>query len=242
MNPAGKYRVAFAVMLLSVVTGLGMLSACGGGGSDSPRATGSVSFSVVMPDSVANSLIAAAVDCGESGIATVEAEVLDNDSNLLAAGGPWQCTQHSGLISGVEPGQDRLVLLLARDSEGNVNFAGSSNPFDVFAGQTTSAGEITLLPESKPVARIQSDIIFSDSGSFIALDGGQSSDSEDDPLTYRWSILEKPEGSQATLSDPTAVDPTIAIDLFDIYAVRLVVNDGLLDSDPVDETIDTGGE
>jgi hypothetical protein len=243
MKPTAKHRIVFTITASLVLMGIGCLSACGGGGGDSPRATGSVSFSVVMPDDGAsNSLIAAAVDCGESGIATVEAEVLDDASNLLAAGGPWQCTQHSGKISGVEPGEDRVVLLLARDSEAEVNFAGTSKPFDVFAGQTASAGEITLLPESKPIARILFDYIFTDAGPIIAFNGAQSSDPDDDPLTYRWSILEKPEGSQATLSDPTAVDPTIAIDLFDIYVVRLVVNDGLLDSDPVDETIDTGVE
>ena len=238
MKPTGKYRIAFPITASLVLMGIACLSACGGGGGDSPRATGSVSFSVVMPDDGVNSLIAAAVDCGESSIATVEAEVLDNAANLLAAGGPWNCTQHSGTISGVEPGQDRVVLLLARDSEEEVNFAGTSNPFDVFAGQTTSAGEITLLPERKPVAQFEYDFLDSE-GIEIRLDGSLSSDPDEDPLSYRWSIIDQPEGSNPVIEEPTAEITIFRTDRepAGTYTIRLVVNDGLLDSEPEDQDI-----
>jgi hypothetical protein len=238
MKPTAKHRIVFTITASLVLMGIGCLSACGGGGGDSPRATGSVSFSVVMPDDGAsNSLIAAAVDCGESGIATVEAEVLDNADDLLAAGGPWQCTQHSGLISGVEPGPERLVLLLARDLAGEVNFAGFSESFEVIAGQTTSAGEITLLPERKPVAQFSGDLGVQDDELVIELDGSQSFDPDDDALTYSWAIVDQPAESDSFLSDPTDVSPTIFNITQGTYRVRLIVNDGLLDSDPVEQDI-----
>jgi len=39
-------------------------------------------------------------------------------------------------------------------------------------------------------------------GDMTALDGTDSSDPEDDPLAHAWSIIEAPDGSSATLSDP----------------------------------------
>lgn len=66
--------------------------------------------------------------------------------------------------------------------------------------------------------------------STIMLDGSMSSDSDYDALTYQWSILYKPEGSMAVLSDPVQVQPSISIDTAGVYIVQLVVNDGAASS------------
>src|SRR5262249_38453289 len=66
----------------------------------------------------------------------------------------------------------------------------------------------------------------------VYLDGSGSSDPDGDPLTFSWTIVSKPPGSSAQISDPTAVRPNFVADVVGAYVIRLVVNDGILDSDP----------
>ncbi len=69
-------------------------------------------------------------------------------------------------------------------------------------------------------------------GFTVALDGRGSSDLDDDALGYSWSILSKPGGSAAGLSDPLAPTPTLLADVDGEYIVQLIVCDGELDSEP----------
>ena len=69
-------------------------------------------------------------------------------------------------------------------------------------------------------------------GTTVQLDGADSIDVNGDLLTYRWTLLSQPAGSNATLSDVTAIMPTMAIDTPGIYTMQLIVNDGTADSDP----------
>jgi YD repeat-containing protein len=69
-------------------------------------------------------------------------------------------------------------------------------------------------------------------GATVMLDGSASFDSNDDPLTYAWAVAERPEGSTATLSDPTVVQPTFVPDKAGTYTVQLIVNDGAVNSAP----------
>ncbi len=68
-----------------------------------------------------------------------------------------------------------------------------------------------------------------DTGDLVQLDGSGSSDPENDPLTYAWSLV-VPAGSNASLSDASVVDPTFTPDVDGNYTVVLVVNDGTQDS------------
>src|SRR5438093_760910 len=74
-------------------------------------------------------------------------------------------------------------------------------------------------------------------GATITLDGSGSSDPDGGALTYQWSISSKPDGSNAALADPAVVTPTITPDLPGHYDMRLVVNNGRLDSDPATVTV-----
>ena len=73
----------------------------------------------------------------------------------------------------------------------------------------------------------------------VQLDGSASNDPDNDPLTFSWSIISKPNGSSATLSDPAAVKPTFTADRPGTYVGQLVVNDGQLSSAPDTVTIST---
>ena len=71
-----------------------------------------------------------------------------------------------------------------------------------------------------------------DQGDTVLLDGSASDDANGDELSYSWIFVSVPDGSSATLSDAGAVNPTFTADKPGAYEVGLVVNDGLLDSEP----------
>ena len=77
-------------------------------------------------------------------------------------------------------------------------------------------------------------------GATVQLDGSFSVDLDGDPLTFLWSFVSRPTGSSAALSDPLAVRPTFVMDRSGDYVLRLVVNDGAVDSVSDTVTIRTG--
>jgi hypothetical protein len=63
-------------------------------------------------------------------------------------------------------------------------------------------------------------------GATAALTGAASTDANSDALTYQWTLVSKPIGSSAKLSDLAAVTPTLLLDVAGSYTLSLVVNDG----------------
>jgi len=59
----------------------------------------------------------------------------------------------------------------------------------------------------------------------VTLDGSGSSDPDGDDITYSWT-LDTPSGSNASLSDPGAVQPTFTPDVQGDYTATLEVSDG----------------
>ena len=66
----------------------------------------------------------------------------------------------------------------------------------------------------------------------VFLDGSGSSDPDGDPLAYSWLFSSQPDGSTATLAGATTITPNFSPDLAGVYQVRLVVNDGQVNSAP----------
>ena len=85
---------------------------------------------------------------------------------------------------------------------------------------------------STPIARAGADQVGVPAGTRVMLDGSLSSDPDNEPLTYHWSLLSKPAGSAAQLDDPSLVAPSFTADLSGDYVAQLVVNDGTVDSLP----------
>lgn len=65
----------------------------------------------------------------------------------------------------------------------------------------------------------------------VTLDGSGSHDANGDPLAYQWA-LEVPSGSAASLADPSSAITTFVPDVPGTFVASLVVNDGIVASDP----------
>ena len=77
-------------------------------------------------------------------------------------------------------------------------------------------------------------------GETVTLDGSLSSDADGNPIWYTWSFVSVPQGSNATLSDPSSVTPTFTVDKEGAYVVSLVVTDGMEFSIPTSTVTVTG--
>jgi len=67
-------------------------------------------------------------------------------------------------------------------------------------------------------------------GSVVQLDASCSSDPDGDPLTYSWSLIERPPGSSATLDNAAAFLTTFTADAPGTYLAQLIASDGVCDS------------
>jgi len=74
-------------------------------------------------------------------------------------------------------------------------------------------------------------------GNLVFLDGSGSYDADLDPLTYAWSLISRPAGSAAALSDPAAIVPWLVPDMEGLYVAQLIVHDGTIESDPDTVTV-----
>ncbi len=69
----------------------------------------------------------------------------------------------------------------------------------------------------------------------VTLSGSESSDGNDDGLTYFWRLISKPLESVAILSDNTTEETTFTADIDGTYVFGLIVNDGQIES--VEDTV-----
>ena len=102
--------------------------------------------------------------------------------------------------------------------------------------QPPCMGDGNPVQNSPPNADAGSDRTVS-VNTLVTMDGSNSSDVDEDALTYSWSIISSPQGSEVTLTNPTEVDPTFTPDQIGDYVLQLIVNDGEVDSTPATVTI-----
>lgn len=74
-------------------------------------------------------------------------------------------------------------------------------------------------------------------GTFVKLDGSQSSDPKNRPLAYLWTFASRPLASEAAMVDSTTIGPSFRADLPGAYVVSLVVSNSVLASPPVTMTV-----
>jgi RHS repeat-associated protein len=104
---------------------------------------------------------------------------------------------------------------------------------------STPDGVTLITANSPPIANAGRDQRVLE-GNTATLDGTGSHDVDLQPLTYRWLLTSKPDGSTATLTNSNTAHPTFGVDLYGLYQAELIVNDGLVDSAPDRVIVTTG--
>lgn len=97
--------------------------------------------------------------------------------------------------------------------------------------QAVSADTVGTFVSGNPIAYAGEDIAV-ELGERPTISGRQSSDPEDDRLTYRWTLVEQPTESTVELRFPTSSRPILDPNVEGVYAVKLIVSDGFSESKP----------
>ncbi len=90
-------------------------------------------------------------------------------------------------------------------------------------GVVITASETT---DNNPPECVTTDDLAVEIGEAAVLDASASSDPDEDPLTFSWTIVDWPAGSTATLTDADSAIAGLIPDVAGVYQVALVVSDG----------------
>jgi hypothetical protein len=199
---------------------------------------------MAMPQAITNAAVKPVLECvvnngGGSYTAWFGYQNLNSVAVTIPVGSNNQFTPtliDRGQATVFQPGRQHSVF--------SVNFNGSNLVWYLKgpdnSGRTyTAASNSTLCATNHPpVANAgPNQTVFV--GTTVQLNGSGSSDPDGNPITYLWSFVSMPSGSNATLSSTTTVNPTFVVDKPGSYVIQLIVNDGQLDSAPSQVTIRT---
>ena len=149
----------------------------------------------------------------------------------------------SGTLTGCLGGTGKLdcQYLPTDDFVGEDIFSYRAND-GVRDSATVSVVRLSVRPYNKrPVAQagMNQNVDF---GSLIVLDGSASYDPEGEEVTYYWTIESAPMGSRAKLAGVGSARPKIIVDRDGVFVLKLVVNDGKLDSPPTRVSLTVKGQ
>lgn len=161
---------------------------------------------------------------------------IDNDGNPVN-GIQISNTAHSAATSAIDFNTAHAVFrtnslvtsLIASSGSVNttpVSLAAATNHFQ------TTLGSVNVAPEAN--AGVAQNVLMS---SKVTLNGGNSSDANNDSLTYQWTLVSKPSTSNASLFEATTSMPYFTPDVAGTYTASLTVSDGRLSSTPSTVTI-----
>lgn len=77
----------------------------------------------------------------------------------------------------------------------------------------------------RPVAVVTTDLAKVLVGESIAFDGSGSTDADQDQLSYRWTLIDRPDGSTAVLQNATSAQASVVADKPGLYTAFLEVTD-----------------
>ncbi len=139
----------------------------------------------------------------------------------------WEFKSTPGGSSAVLAGETSVAPRFTADLDGDYEVLLTVN-----SGQETKTDTVVIIASTgniRPNADAGSDQNIN-KGTKVTLDGSDSSDANNDRLTYSWNLASKPNGSSASLTSTTSATPSFSADKDGIYDIELTVNDGSLDS------------
>ncbi|MBI2876791.1 MAG: PASTA domain-containing protein, partial [Candidatus Tectomicrobia bacterium] len=162
-------------------------------------------------------------------------------SSLTLSAANTATVQGEGTVNGIR-GYSFTATVTDQASPGKgADFFGISiagpNGYAFSASGTLAGGDLKVTPTNQaPVAVTGPDQNVA-VGELVTLDGRNSYDPDNDPITYAWTIRSRPEGSNVVLTNPGSVTPTFVPDLPGTYIFDLVVSDGRLNSSSDDTQV-----
>ena len=202
---------------------IALLSACGGGGSDTGAAP---------PAPAANTAPVANAGAAQS-LMTNTTATLDGSASSDANGDlltyAWTLTSKPvGSLASLSLPTTPMPTFIA-DVAGAYMASLTVNDGKVNSGNVATVNITASMTNAAPVANagVAQNVV---AGSVVTLDGSASSDANSDPLTYAWTLTSKPAGSTAALSSTTSAKPTFTADVAGTYVASVVVNDGKVSS------------
>ncbi len=199
-----------------------VLSACGGGQGDSkpvvensnsaPVANAGIDQNVMVSDVVS-------VDASSSNDP-------DNDQLTYA----WQFIKKPDISQAILTSTTTKTPSFNADTDGVFELS-----LTVSDGKLSSEKDSVVItvnkPNTQPLANAGRDQNIA-INSTVWLDGSNSSDAESQSLDYQWQFITKPSGSIAELVNANSVTPNFSIDLAGDYEIELLVDDGIVESQP----------
>ncbi|MBB5369474.1 MULTISPECIES: PKD domain-containing protein [unclassified Janthinobacterium] len=205
------------------------LSACGGGGNDVTENPGTVTppVTVVNTAPVAHAGLAQSVIAGS--VVTLDASASsDVDGDALTY--KWVLNSKPVSSAAVLDSLSAVKPTFVADVAGS--YVATLVVNDGKVNSELSSVTITASVANAPPVAYAGNAITVVAGVLgVMLDGSASSDANGDSLTYKWSLLSKPDGSAVQLVDATSARPYLRVDVPGAYEVGLVVNDGQVDSE-----------
>ena len=225
-HPKNNKEAISRIIKCSLFTlGIIILSACGGGGSDDSSSSDNDNNTTTNTAPVASAGIDLAVAVNQL-VNLSAANSSDADGDSLS----YQWTINSL--------PDGSTITLSDNSISKPNFiADIAGEYEfslvVNDGTVDSSADVVMviatLSNTIPVAQAGTDQEVT-TGDQVTINGSQSSDEDDDTLTYAWTMASQPSGSSTTLEQSTQVSATFTADVDGDYTVALIVNDGSSDS------------
>jgi len=192
----------------------------------------------VLPDSTPQVAIAAAPTAGDSPLEVdFASSVVGGDGTLVYhwdfGDGETVTLEAGALIDGDRPIESprhtylpglHIPRLIVTDGDGDLG---------------TAATQVHV-PNRAPVIDVgSSDPRCIPLGPHV-IDASESYDLDEQPLSFDWTLLTRPEGSAAILDDPTSATPSFTADEFGWYEAKLVLSDGIV-SDTVTLSFEAAG-
>lgn len=229
------------LLTLSMIPVITLLSACGGGSSDSVQ---EVTTPAPSPQNTAP--IADAGDNQQTLLGnTVQLSGEDSsDADGDALTFQWRVINKPDASNYTLPDTDNETFDFTPDSLGVFELGLIVNDGVLDSSEDTvmvTVNEATG-ENNAPVATITlgSNVVVV--GDYVQLDGSKSSDADGDSLTFSWSISALPSNSLATLKANNQSNTEFNADIAGRFELTLIVNDGALDSAPNTVIIDADND
>ncbi len=144
-------------------------------------------------------------------------------SKPAGAATPWSGSsiEQNPVFDAAQAG-DYIIQLVVKDDKNLESLRGTAASVVVIHVTDTNQN-------AKPIAKFQVPVLVYTGQKVVAID--ESSDPENQPLTYNWQLKNKPSGSAATLDLTNIKAPHFVADKEGSYELTLVVNDGQLSSE-----------